>query len=275
MNELEKKINKATAWIKAHTKYTPRIGLILGSGLGAVGDAVEDADYCPYGKIPGFPISTVEGHAGRLVLGHLAGKDVIAMQGRFHYYEGYKMSEVTFPVRVMKQLGVEVLVVTNAAGAVNKDYAPGDLVLITDHINLQGSNALIGPNLDSFGPRFPDMSTAYDSELGRVAKETAQSLGFALREGVYAAMSGPSYETPAEIRMVRTMGGDAVGMSTVPEVIVANHCGIRVLGISCMTNMAAGVLDQPLNHEEVIETSNKVRENFIKLMLGIVKNIQI
>ncbi|HPH01447.1 MAG TPA: purine-nucleoside phosphorylase [Spirochaetota bacterium] len=272
MNELEKKIDEASSWIKARTKHAPVVGLILGSGLGAVGDIIEHAEYFPYKDIPGFPVSTVEGHAGRLVVGKLEGKDVVAMQGRFHFYEGYSMAEVTFPVRVMKRLGVKILVVTNAAGAVNKGYTPGDLVLITDHINFQGTNALIGHNLDSFGPRFPDMSTPYDSELGRLAKETAFSLGFELREGVYAAMSGPSYETPAEVRMVRTLGGDAVGMSTVPEVVVANHCGMRVLGISCMTNMAAGVLDQPLNHEEVIETSNQVRDRFIKLMLGIVKN---
>ena len=273
MNELERKIEEAAEWIRSRTKYRPEIGLILGSGLGAIGDIVEAPEAFSYGDIPGFPVSTVVGHAGRLVLGTLEGKEVLAMQGRFHFYEGYSMAEVTFPVRVMKRLGVKTLIVTNAAGAVNKGYMPGDLVLLTDHINLQGTNALIGPNLDGFGPRFPDMSCAYDTDLGRIAKETAFALGFELREGTYVAMTGPNYETPAEVRMARTLGGDAVGMSTVPEVMVAVHSGIRVLGISCMTNMAAGVLDQPLNHEEVIETSNQVRDRFIKLMLGIVKKI--
>ena len=195
------------------------------------------------------------------------------MQGRFHYYEGYKMEEVTFPIRVMKLLGVKTLIVTNAAGAVNTSFKPGDLMIITDHINLSGNNPLIGENLDLFGPRFPDMSNAYNKELRKIAKNVANSINIDIKEGVYAMMSGPTYETPAEIKMIRTLGGDAVGMSTVPEVIVANHCGIKVIGISCMTNMAAGILEQPLNHEEVIETSNKVKNNFIKLMETLIKEI--
>ena len=222
--------------------------------------------------MPNFPISTVEGHEGRLVIGTLQGKTVVAMQGRFHYYEGYKMEEVTFPIRVMKLLGVKTLIVTNAAGAVNTSFKPGDLMIITDHINLSGNNPLIGKNLDLFGPRFPDMSNAYNKELRKIAKNVANSINIDIKEGVYAMMSGPTYETPAEIKMIRTLGGDAVGMSTVPEVIVANHCGMKVVGISCITNMAAGILEQPLNHEEVIETSNQVKNNFIKLMETLVNS---
>lgn len=220
-----------------------------------------------------FPISTVEGHAGKLVIGNFQGKQVVAMQGRFHFYEGYEMNDVTFPVRVMKLLGVKTLIVTNAAGAVNADFNPGDLMLITDHINLSGRNPLMGKNLDDFGPRFPDMSNAYDKDLRNKVKEIANNIGITLQEGVYAMFSGPTYETPAEVRMARILGGDAVGMSTAPEVVVANHCGLKVIGVSCMTNMAAGILDQPLCHEEVMETSNKVKETFIKLMTNIIKNI--
>src|SRR3712207_6612714 len=271
--DLYSQIKEAAQYIKEKSKYTPEIGLILGSGLGAIGDKIEEAEYYPYGEIPHFPVSTEEGHAGRLVIGKLQGRVVVAMQGRFHFYEGYKMQEVTFPVRVVKLLGIEKLIVTNAAGAVNTSYKPGDLMLITDHINLMGANPLIGRNLSEFGVRFPDMSDPYNKELRNKVKEVAGSLGIELQEGVYAAMSGPTYETPAEIRMVRTLGGDAAGMSTVPEVIIAAHSGIKTVGISCMTNMAAGILDQPLDHEEVIETSERVRETFIKLMNGVIKEI--
>ncbi|KEI07532.1 purine-nucleoside phosphorylase [Clostridium botulinum] len=271
--DLYNQIQEAAKYIQEKSKYTPEIGLILGSGLGAIGDKIENAEYYPYSEIPHFPVSTVEGHAGRLVIGTLQGRTVIAMQGRFHFYEGYKMQEVTFPVRVMKLLGISKLIVTNAAGAVNTNYKPGDLMLISDHLNLMGDNPLMGRNLDQFGARFPDMSNAYDKELRGKVKEIASSLGVELQEGVYAAMSGPTYETPAEIRMIRTLGGDAAGMSTVPEVIIASHSGIKTVGISCMTNMAAGILDQPLDHEEVIETSERVRETFIKLMNGVIKEI--
>lgn len=266
-------IQRASDYILKRSKYKPEIGLILGSGLGALANLIENPEYYTYDKLPNFPISTVEGHEGRLVIGTLQGKTVVAMQGRFHYYEGYKMEEVTFPIRVMKLLGVKTLIVTNAAGAVNTSFKPGDLMIITDHINLSGNNPLIGENLDLFGPRFPDMSNAYNKELRKIAKNVANSINIDIKEGVYAMMSGPTYETPAEINMIRTLGGDAVGMSTVPEVIVANHCGIKVIGISCMTNMAAGILEQPLNHEEVIETSNKVKNNFIKLMETLIKEI--
>ncbi|MDS0525316.1 purine-nucleoside phosphorylase [Clostridium sp. SHJSY1] len=269
--DLLKNIETSAKYILNKSKYSPKIGLILGSGLGTLADLIEDPEFYPYEEIPNFPVSTVEGHAGRLVIGTLQGKTVIAMQGRFHYYEGYKMQEVTFPVRVMKLLGVETIIVTNAAGAVNTDFKPGDLMIIKDHINLSGDSPLIGKNLDKFGPRFPDMSTAYNPELISLVKEVANNLHIDIKEGVYTLFTGPTYETPAEIRMARVLGGDAVGMSTVPEVIVANHCKIKVIGISCLTNMAAGILEQPLNHEEVIETSNLVKDKFINLMSSLIK----
>jgi len=271
--DLYNKMKEAADYIVEKLKVKPEIGLILGSGLGGIADQIEDAEHYSYGDIPHFPVSTVEGHAGKLVIGTLEGKKVVAMQGRFHYYEGYKMEEVTFPVRVMKLLGVEKLIVTNAAGAVNKSFNPGDLMLISDHLNLIGDNPLIGKNLNEFGTRFPDMSNAYDKNLREKVREIAKSLNISLQEGVYAAMSGPTYETPAEVRMVHILGGDAVGMSTVPEVIIAIHSGIKVVGISCMTNMASGILDQPLNHEEVVETSRRVRETFINLMRNVIKEI--
>ncbi|MCY6960307.1 purine-nucleoside phosphorylase [Clostridium brassicae] len=271
--DLQHKISESAKYVLKKTQYKPEIALILGSGLGAIADQIEDPEYYPYNKIPNFPVSTVEGHAGRLVIGKLEGKVVVAMQGRFHYYEGYKMQEVTFPVRVMKLLGVKTLIVTNAAGAVNTDYKPGDLMLIEDHLNLSGNNPLIGKNLDEFGVRFPDMSNPYDKELRKKVKEMSKALNIDLKEGVYACMSGPTYETPAEIRMLRTLGADAVGMSTVPEVIVAVHSGMKVIGVSCATNMAAGILDKPLNHQEVMETSAIAREKFIKLMRNIINRM--
>ena len=263
---------QSAEYIQSKLKVTPEIGLILGSGLGVLADEIEDAVAIPYSEIPNFPVSTVHGHAGQLVIGQLSGKTVIAMQGRFHHYEGYTMDKVTFPVRVMKLLGVEKLIVTNAAGGVNKGFTPGDLMLITDHINMMG-NPLIGANDERFGPRFPDMSTAYDKEFQQMARKVAADLNIAIQEGVYLGLTGPTYETPAEIRMIRTLGGDAVGMSTVPEVIVANHSSMRVLGISCITNMAAGILDQPLNHEEVIETTEKVKNTFLLYVKELVKNL--
>ena len=259
--DLLSKISVAAEFIKSKSKYTPEIGLILGSGLGSLADTIEQAEFFDYADIPNFPTSTLEG------------KQVIAMQGRFHFYEGYSMQEVTFPVRVMKLLGVSKLVVTNACGAVNTDLNPGDLMIINDHINLSGTNPLIGRNLDEFGPRFPDMSEAYNKDLRNKVLEAGQDLGLNLKQGVYVMLSGPTYETPSEIRMVRILGGDTVGMSTVPEVIIANHSGIKTVGISCITNMAAGILDQPLSHEEVMETSTKVKTDFINLMNRIVKTI--
>lgn len=271
--DLSMNIKSAADYIKEKTKFKPTIGLILGSGLGAIADQIENAEYYPYNEIPNFPVSTVEGHAGRLVIGNFQGKQVIAMQGRFHYYEGYTMQEITSPVRVMKLLGVETIIVTNAAGAANPKFNPGDLMIISDHINLSGSNPLFGKNLNEFGTRFPDMSNAYDKNLRAKVKDIAKSLSIDVQEGVYAMFSGPTYETPAEVRMAQILGADAVGMSTAPEVIVANHSGMKVVGISCMTNMAAGILDQPLDHAEVMETSERVREKFITLMTNIVKEL--
>jgi purine-nucleoside phosphorylase len=267
------KIYGAAEFLKQKYRNQPKIGLILGSGLGVLADEIENPVKIPYREIPGFPVSTVEGHAGQLVFGVLSGVEVVAMQGRFHYYEGYSMDKVTFPVRVMKAIGVESLIVTNAAGGVNESFSAGDLMIITDHINFTGTNPLIGPNDPKLGVRFPDMSEAYTKELRTLAKEVASRLSIDVKEGVYFGFSGPVYETPAEIRMVRVLGGDAVGMSTVPEVIVARHSGMKVLGISCISNMAAGILDQPLTHDEVIETTEKVKANFLLYIKEIVKNL--
>lgn len=249
---------------------TAEIGVILGSGLGDYAQALEEAVRLPYAGIPGFPRSTVAGHAGMLCCGMLHGKRVMMMQGRFHYYEGYSMKDVTLPVRVMQKIGVKTLIVTNACGGINLSYAPGDLMLIADMFSMTGQNPLIGPNLDEFGPRFPDMSCAFDPELRALAHACAKEQGFSLQEGVYAQMTGPCYETPAEIRMLRTLGADAVGMSTVPEVIVARHGGMRVLGVSCITNMAAGILSKPLNHAEVTETANRVKDRFKGLLDAVI-----
>lgn len=266
-------IKEAAEYIKQKIDLEPEVGLILGSGLGILAEEIEDSVIIPYQEIPNFPVSTVEGHAGRLVIGRLEGKPVVAMQGRFHYYEGYSMQKLTLPVRVMKMLGVEKLLVTNAAGGVNRNFNPGDFMIITDHVNLMGDNPLRGQNLEEFGPRFPDMTEAYNHELIKLAERVGAEKGIMIRKGVYAALSGPSYETPAEIRFLASNGFDAVGMSTVPEVIVANHMGLDVLGISCITNMAAGILARPLNHEEVMETAERVKPKFITLVRGILKEI--
>ena len=273
MENLFDKIVESTEYIKSKINQTPQIGLILGSGLGVLADEIENPIKISYDEIPNFPVSTVEGHKGQLVIGQLEGKNVIAMQGRFHYYEGYTMKDITFPVRVMKELGIETIFVTNAAGGSNKDFKPGDLMIITDHINLGGYNPLIGKNDDRLGVRFPDMSTAYNREYIDIAKKCAKELDINIKEGVYAFFTGPVYETPAEVRMARILGADAVGMSTVPEVIVASHSNLKVIGISCITNMAAGILDQPLNHEEVIETTQKVKSEFLNLVKSIVSEI--
>ncbi|KGA95528.1 purine nucleoside phosphorylase [Alkalihalobacillus alcalophilus ATCC 27647 = CGMCC 1.3604] len=251
----------------------PKIGLILGSGLGLLADEIENPIKISYSDIPHFPVSTVEGHAGQLVFGELKGKNVVAMQGRFHYYEGYPLDHVTYPVRVMKELGVEQLIVTNAAGGVNMEFEAGDLMLITDHINNMYQNPLIGPNDPELGVRFPDMSTAYCPQLREVAESVAGELGIKVQKGVYVANTGPIYETPAEVRMIRAIGGDAVGMSTVPEVIVARHAGLDVLGISCISNMAAGILPQPLSHDEVIETTERVKTDFLDLVKETIKKM--
>lgn len=267
---------KAAEYIRTRLpeNQIPKIGLILGSGLGVLADNIENPLYILYKDIPGFPQTTVEGHAGRFVYGCYQGKIVLAMQGRFHYYEGKSIDDVVFPVRVMKILGIEILILTNAAGGVNIDYQPGDLMLITDHINMSGVSPLRGKNLDVLGgPRFPDMSFTYDPELRQLAINAAKNRNLDLKTGVYAMMQGPSFETPAEIKMLRTLGADAVGMSTVPEAITAVHAKIKVLGISCITNMAAGILEQALTHEEVMETADKVKGKFISLLETVISAI--
>ncbi|WP_240377650.1 purine-nucleoside phosphorylase [Bacillus piscicola] len=266
MEQIVKKINEAASFIEARLTNTPQIGLILGSGLGDLAEEIENAVQIDYTSIPHFPTATVTGHAGRLVIGELCGQNVIAMQGRFHFYEGYTMQEVTFPVRVMKALGVSTLVVTNACGGMNPSFQPGDLMIIEDHLNVTGTNPLIGPNDDQLGVRFPDMSHAYDENLRSVAAEAAETLGFTLQNGVYAGISGPNFMTAAELVMLRRLGGDVVGMSTVPEVIVARHAGLRVLGISCITDMAIGEEIAGVSHDEVIETAAKTKPRFIALL---------
>jgi len=248
----------------------PEIGIILGSGLGLLAEDIENQTTIPYKSIPHFPVSTVEGHKGQLILGALSGKHVVCMQGRFHFYEGYSIHEVVYPIRVLQKLGITKLIVTNSAGGINTSFSPGDLMLIEDHINLMGVNPLISMNSESFGPRFPDMTKAYDPEHMEKAEKAAKRLSIRLRKGVYAAMTGPSYETPAEIRYLRAIGADAVGMSTVPEVIAANHGGISVLGISCITNMAAGVLNKPLSHRDVVQVANRATSDFVKLIKEII-----
>ncbi len=270
---LLKNMKEAAEYIRGKYPQKPEIGLILGSGLGVLADLVENGVTIPYEDIPHFPVSTVEGHAGELLLGKVEGKHVLMMKGRFHMYEGYGVETVSFPVRVMKELGVEKLLVTNAAGGINTSFEVGDLMLIRDHINFTFRNPLIGPNHSELGVRFPDMSEAYSRRLRETAKEVAAEQGLKLQEGVYLGLLGPSYETPAEIRMMRTLGGDAVGMSTVPEVLVARHAGMEVLGFSCISNMAAGILDQPLSHAEVMETTERAKPKFLKLVLGIISRI--
>lgn len=264
---------RAARFIRAKTKLRPKIGLVLGSGLGAFADGFEQARRIPYKNIPGFPVSTAIGHEGRLVIGLVDDVPVAAMQGRVHYYEGYSMRDVIFPVRVLGRLGIKALILTNAAGGIRRDYKPGCLVVIRDHINLMGTNPLIGPNDDRFGPRFHDMTEAYWKPYAELALAEGRRLGLPVFEGVYAAVPGPSYETPAEIRYLERIGADLVGMSTVPEVIVARHMSIRVLGISCVTNLAAGILDQILSHDEVLATGERVRDEFTALLRAVIPRI--
>ncbi|WEK55409.1 MAG: purine-nucleoside phosphorylase [Candidatus Cohnella colombiensis] len=273
MSELLQQAMEAKAYIESQIMVQPRIGLVLGSGLGDLANDIEDAVRIPYETIPHFPISTVEGHAGQLVIGKLQNQVVIAMQGRFHYYEGYSMQAVTFPIRVMKLLGVDHLFVTNACGGMNPSFKPGDLMIIRDHLNFTGANPLIGPNDSSFGPRFPDMSRAYTPELISLVQETAQSLGIELQQGVYAGITGPTYMTPAELIMLRMLGGDTVGMSTVPEAIVASHMSMKLIGISCVTDMAIGEDLEPLSHEQVIEVANRTKPKFISLVKAVVARL--
>ncbi|PYS24794.1 MAG: purine-nucleoside phosphorylase [Acidobacteria bacterium] len=259
--------------IRSRIKLEPSVAIVLGSGLGAFADDLSEANSISYSEIPGFAQATVEGHAGRLVAGKVGEVPIAAMQGRFHFYEGYSLEEVTFPIRVLKLLGVRTLILTNAAGSLNTEFTPGSLMIISDHINLLGANPLTGPNDERFGPRFPDLTATYAPELQNMVIEEAKAMDLDMRRGVYAALTGPSYETPAEIHMVRTLGGDAVGMSTVPEAIVARHMDMQVIGISCITNLAAGVSDRPVDHSQVISTGERVREQFTELLRRVIAKL--
>jgi purine-nucleoside phosphorylase len=270
---LYERAEHAARVIRARTKLEPRIALVLGSGLGGFADDFEEAVGIPYEEIPGFMRSTAAGHAGRLVIGKVETVPVVAMQGRVHYYEGYSLEEVTFPVRTFKLLGVKTLILTNASGGINVQLNQGTLMVISDHVNLMGINPLRGLNDERFGPRFPDMTAVYSRELQEIVIEEANAIGTEVRRGIYGALSGPSYETPAEIHLLRNLGADAVGMSTVPEAIVARHMDVEVLGISCITNMAAGISDEPINHEEVMATGDRVRETFAQLLRRVVSRI--
>jgi purine-nucleoside phosphorylase len=267
---LYERAEHATRIIRSRITVEPRIALVLGSGLGGFADDFEEAVAIPYEEITGFVRSTAQGHAGRLVIGKVDSVPVLAMQGRVHYYEGYSLEEVTFPVRTFGLLGIKTLILTNAAGGINVQLTQGALMMITDHVNLMGVNPLRGPNDDRFGPRFPDMTAVYSPELQELVVEEAKAINVEVRRGIYGALSGPSYETPAEIHLLRGLGADAVGMSTVPEAIVARHMGIEVLGISCITNMAAGIGDEPISHEEVMATGDRVRATFTELLQRVI-----
>jgi purine-nucleoside phosphorylase len=265
----------AAQFLLAQTALRPAIGLVLGSGLGGFADDLSEATRIPYANIPSFPRSTAVGHAGQMVMGKVGDVPVAAMQGRVHLYEGYSAKEVAFPTRVLGRMGIRALVLTNAAGGINLEYKQGALVVVTDHINLQGTNPLIGPNDERFGLRFPDMTQAYWKPYREIALRVARRLGKTAYQGVYAGLSGPSYETPAEIRYLRTIGADLVGMSTIPEVIAARHMGLKVLAISCVTNMAAGISDEALNHEEVLKTGERVKGDFVALLRAVLPEIAV
>jgi len=274
MDNLFTQAETATQSILQRTQLRPRIGLVLGSGLGAFADSLTNPTRIPYSEIPAFPRSTAIGHAGQMVIGKANDVPVAAMQGRVHLYEGYTAQQVAFPIRVFGRMGIRAVILTNAAGGINLNYQQGALVLIRDHINLQGANPLIGSNDDRFGVRFPDMTHAYASDYRKIAQEEATKLGITLQEGIYAALPGPSYETPAEINYLRTIGADLIGMSTVAEVIAARHMEMKVLAISCVTNMAAGIIDQPLSHKEVMETGERVKSSFEALLRAVLPRIK-
>ncbi len=267
------KIEEAAAFIQSKVSLNASLGMVLGSGLGGFAEGLDDAKAIAYEDIPHFPVSSVSGHAGKLVVGSIGGRQIVVMQGRVHYYEGYSMQEVTFPVRVLAQVGVKQLLLTNAAGTVNESFAPGDVMIIRDHLNLTGDNPLMGRNDDRLGVRFPDMSEVYSSKISATMQEVADESGFKLCEGVYAGLSGPSYETPAEIRMLRTLGADAVGMSTVAEAIVGNHGGLDVFGLSVITNYAAGMSSQPLDHQEVKDTGEMVKDKLSAFLRTLVSKL--
>src|SRR6476469_9094235 len=267
---LYERAEQAARIISSRTTETPRLAIVLGRGLGGVADDFDEPVGIPYEEIPGFARSTAEGHAGRLVIGKIDQVPLVAMQGRVHFYEGYSLEQVPFPILAFKLLGIKTLILTNAAGGVNVQLTQGALMVLSDHLNLMGDNPLRGPNDSRFGPRFPDLTSAYSPELQEIAVAEAKALGVEIRRGIYAALAGPSYETPAEIHLLRGLGADAVGMSTVPEAIVARHMGLEVLGISCITNMAAGISDEPINHEEVMATGDRVRETFAELLRRVI-----
>lgn len=269
-SQLLQMTEETARFIQSKTSLRPTIALVLGSGLGALGEALEDAVFIPYEEIPHFVKSTAPGHRGRIIIGKLNSKPVLCMQGRFHFYEGYSMRQITYPVRAMKTLGIKTLVLTNACGGLDPAFTPGDLMLVTDHINFQGTNPLIGQNEEDFGTRFPDMTRVYTRALQQLARTTAKDLGTKLQEGTYISYTGPSFETPAEIRLFQQWGGNVVGMSTVPEAIVAAHSGIDVLAIACVTNLAAGILDVPLSGDEVMEVADRVGKTFMALLTEIV-----
>ena len=271
---LYERAEKAARVIREKTKTDVPVAIVLGSGLGGFADGLTDATPVPYDQIPGFARATVEGHAGRLVIGKVGATAIAALQGRFHFYEGYSLEEVTFPIRVLKLLGVKTLILTNASGALNAEFAPGTLMLISDHINLMGVNPLIGANDTRFGPRFPDLTNVYSPELQDIVLQEAREMKLEMRRGIYASLTGPSYETPAEIHMVRALGAQAVGMSTVPEAIVARHMGMKVVGISCITNLAAGVTDHPVDHTQVIATGERIRESFSELLRRVIGKVK-
>ncbi len=265
-SSLYDRVQETANWLNERAREKPVVALILGSGLGELADTLPERVALPYEEIPHFPTSSVEGHAGNMVFGEFSGRYVVIMQGRVHYYEGWEPDEITFPIRVFGAMGIERVLITNSAGGINPDFKPGDLMLITDHLNLTGYSPLRGENDDRFGPRFPDMSEAYDPEMRQTIIAAAREMNIPLKSGVYAGMAGPSYETPAEIRMLAKIGGDAVGMSTVPETIVANHMGLKVGGVSCISNLAAGISERKLSHAEVKATANLVRETFASLV---------
>jgi purine-nucleoside phosphorylase len=275
MKNVLRDIKEAGEYIKQKIGKTPQIAIILGSGLGALVNEIKESLEIDYNDIPGFPVTTVEGHEGKLVFGKIGDKYILAMKGRFHYYEGYDVSKVVFAVRVFKFMGINNLIVTNAAGGINKDFNPGDLMIIKDHIGFFAPSALRGKNINEFGVRFPDMSKAYNGELIQLCKDAASKEGINVREGVYIFAKGPMYETPAEIRAMSILGADAVGMSTVPEVTVANHAGMNILGISCITNMAAGILDEPLSHEGVMEIAKIAEKNFVALVKRVITDWEV
>ena len=273
MEDLKAKVTKSVEFINQKSKIKPKIAIILGTGLGRLAEDIQEKEIIPYSEIPNFPVSTVESHSGNLVLGKLGNKEVVAMQGRFHYYEGYSLKEVTFPVRVMKKLGADIIIISNAAGGMNRFFKRGDLMLITDHINLFGDNPLIGPNDEELGPRFPDMSEAYSQKLIELAKKVALKEKIRLQEGIYAGLTGPTLETPAEYRFLISIGADAVGMSTVPEVIVANHMGMKVLGISCITDLAIDGVVVKTSVEEILKAASDAEPIMTKLIEKVIKKI--